>query len=87
MPSFSHCLNHHNAHNAPAILVFVPVILALVAGLSTAQTVHVVQVGRRGDSLALRFTPEDTTADVGDMVQFQFYPLVRLSVDELLAHE
>ncbi|KAI5858330.1 hypothetical protein BZA05DRAFT_313788, partial [Tricharina praecox] len=36
---------------------------------------HVVQVGRRGDSLALRFTPEDTTADVGDMVQFQFYPL------------
>lgn len=43
---------------------------------STPGRTHVVAVGRRGDDLALRFSPEETVADVGDLIQFQFYPVV-----------
>jgi plastocyanin len=38
---------------------------------------HVVQVG--GPNGSLIFTPENVKANVGDLVQFQFYPKVRLS--------
>ncbi|PWW72467.1 hypothetical protein C7212DRAFT_227250 [Tuber magnatum] len=41
---------------------------------SDAQRVLVVWVGRRGEELALRFSPEEVYANVGDQVQFQFYP-------------
>jgi hypothetical protein len=37
--------------------------------------VLVVSVGRGGEELALRFSPEVVYANVGDQVQFQFYPL------------
>ncbi|KAF8471773.1 hypothetical protein BDZ91DRAFT_716504 [Kalaharituber pfeilii] len=40
---------------------------------------HIISVGRReGDQLALRFTPEETFAEVGDFIQFQFYPIVSI---------
>lgn len=35
-----------------------------------------VMVGRKGGDLRNKFTPEEVFADVGDMIQFQFYPLV-----------
>lgn len=35
-----------------------------------------VMVGREGNDLKLRFSPDQVFADVGDRVQFQFYPLV-----------
>jgi plastocyanin len=56
------------------LLLFNALLLLLVG--ATAQTLHIVEVGRRGDALALRFTPEEIYADVGDLVQFQFYPVV-----------
>lgn len=64
--------------NASAVIAVVVLVLALalVPRRSQAQSVRVVQVGRHGDSFALRFTPEDTAATVGGLVQFQFYPLV-----------
>lgn len=40
------------------------------------QTVIVVAVGRLGDDLALKFSPEEVVAKPGDLVQFQFYPAV-----------
>lgn len=40
---------------------------------SGSTTVHVVKVGENG----LTFSPDQLTAAVGDMVQFQFYPQVR----------
>lgn len=41
------------------------------------QKIIPVAVGREGDDLKLRFSPEETFAEVGDMIQFQFYPVVR----------
>ena len=58
-----------------AIALVLEVVLFL--SLSTdAQQVLVVSVGREGEELALRFSPEVVYANVGDQVQFQFYPLV-----------
>jgi plastocyanin len=41
-----------------------------------AQRVLVVSVGREGKDLSLKFSPEEVFANVGDQIQFQFYPLV-----------
>ena len=61
-------------------LVVAYALVAIVGFLVVARAqdtkVLVVDVGRRGDDLALKFSPEEIIADVGDMVQFQFYPLV-----------
>jgi len=46
--------------------------LVALAGLASAQTVHVVNVGKNGASGALAYSPDTVTAKVGDMVQFQF---------------
>jgi plastocyanin len=67
----------------PTLLVLFNALPVLLAGAS-AQTLHMVEVGRRGDSLALRFTPEEIYADVGDFVQFQFYPVVGFLRNSLL---
>lgn len=45
--------------------------LLALAGMASAQTLHVVSVSGTGAS-ALKFSPEKLTAAVGDMVQFQF---------------
>ncbi|KAI0101888.1 Cupredoxin [Nemania sp. FL0031] len=45
-------------------------ITAALLGLSSAQLVHVVSVSSSNKSLA--FYPDTLTADVGDMIQFQF---------------
>ncbi|RPA80045.1 hypothetical protein BJ508DRAFT_210619 [Ascobolus immersus RN42] len=37
--------------------------------------IRTVQVGRNGSDLSLTFTPEITRAAVGDLIQFQFYPV------------
>lgn len=52
--------------------------LGLLASLSVAQKLIPVNVGRTGDALSLRFSPEEVFADVGDLIQFQFYPVVSL---------
>lgn len=48
--------------------------------------VHVVKVGWNGELL---FSPENVKADVGDIVQFQFYPKVRIAnrINIRLGHE
>lgn len=49
--------------------------LCLVVYCDGQKTIPVA-VGREGNNLKLRFTPEEIFANVGDMVQFQFYPVV-----------
>lgn len=44
------------------------------APVAGGETVHVVQVG--GNNGSLTFSPENTKANVGDIVQFQFWPKV-----------
>ena len=51
-------------------------VLLFLSRFTNAQRVLVVSVGREGDELALKFSPEVVYANVGDQVQFQFYPLV-----------
>ncbi len=46
------------------------VIATALAGLASAQTVHVVSVSSANKSLA--FYPDNLKADAGDMIQFQF---------------
>ena len=60
-------------------LVFSPSSYAQTPPVGATVT-HIVAVGRRGDDLALRFTPEETFAAIGDLIQFQFYPAVRVSL-------
>ncbi|KAI5803841.1 hypothetical protein EDC01DRAFT_473304 [Geopyxis carbonaria] len=64
-------------------LAFLVGIVCLFSGGGgvAAQQLHTVAVGRSGDDLALQFSPEEITADVGDMVQFQFYPLNHSTVE------
>ncbi|RPA91521.1 hypothetical protein L873DRAFT_1714069 [Choiromyces venosus 120613-1] len=57
-----------------AIALALDVVLFLSL-FTDAQRVLVVSVGREGEELALRFSPEEVYANVGDQVQFQFYPL------------
>ncbi|KAI1257754.1 hypothetical protein MGN70_000798 [Eutypa lata] len=45
--------------------------LLALAGMASAQTLHVVSVSGDGD-WALKFSPEKLDAPVGDMIQFQF---------------
>lgn len=45
--------------------------LLALAGMASAQTLHVVSVSGEGD-WALKFSPDNLKAAVGDMVQFQF---------------
>lgn len=45
--------------------------LLALAGMASAQTLHVVSVSGEGD-WALKFSPDNIKAPVGDMVQFQF---------------
>lgn len=52
------------------------VILCLVV-CCRGQKIIPVAVGREGDDLKLQFSPEEVFAEVGDMIQFQFYPVVR----------
>lgn len=47
-----------------------------LAVFCNAQRVIPVAVGREGNELKLRFSPEEIFASVGDMIQFQFYPVV-----------
>jgi plastocyanin len=49
---------------------FTTLALAALAGLASAQTVHVVSVSTSNNSLL--FTPDNLVAAAGDMVQFQF---------------
>jgi len=58
-----------------AIALVLDVVLFLSL-FTSAQRVLVVSVGREGEELALKFSPEVVYANVGDQVQFQFYPLV-----------
>lgn len=53
------------------------VAFALAIVCVAAQKIIPVAVGRAGDELKLQFSPEEVFADVGDMIQFQFYPMVR----------
>lgn len=55
------------------------VVIYLVVYCHGQKTIPVA-VGREGDDLKLRFSPEEVFAEVGDMIQFQFYPVVRLNV-------
>lgn len=55
------------------------VILCLVVYCHGQKTIPVA-VGREGDELKLRFSPEEVFAEVGDLIQFQFYPVVCLNV-------
>ncbi|KAI5808627.1 hypothetical protein DFH27DRAFT_477493 [Peziza echinospora] len=58
-----------------AIAFFLILVFSPSSQAQTPATVtHIVSVGRRGDDLALRFTPEETFAAIGDLIQFQFYP-------------
>lgn len=50
-----------------------------LAVFCNAQRVIPVAVGREGNELKLRFSPEEIFANVGDMIQFQFYPVVSTS--------
>jgi len=59
--------------HAIALVLDVALFLSL---FTDAQQVLVVSVGREGEELALGFSPEVVYANVGDQVQFQFYPLV-----------
>lgn len=45
--------------------------LLAAAGMASAQTLHVVSVSGEGD-WALKFSPDNIKAPVGDMIQFQF---------------
>ncbi|CAN8103346.1 unnamed protein product [Discula destructiva] len=49
---------------------FAPTLLAALASVASAQTVHVVTVASSNNSLI--YTPNNVKAAVGDMVQFQF---------------
>lgn len=52
------------------------VAFALAVVCVAAQKIIPVAVGRAGDELKLQFSPEEVFADIGDMIQFQFYPMV-----------
>ena len=52
---------------------------AAPSGMGGMVTMHIVKVSNKNGDLA--FTPKDMKAKVGDMVQFQFYPMVcRISI-------
>jgi len=47
--------------------------LLALSSMVSAQTMHIVSVGKNG---LLEFCPDQITANPGDLVQFQFYPKV-----------
>ncbi|KAI5844356.1 hypothetical protein DFP73DRAFT_548977 [Morchella snyderi] len=61
--------------NAYYIIHLVILLQLLIACGCNGERLFVVMVGREGNDLKLRFSPEQVFADVGDRVQFQFYPL------------
>lgn len=52
------------------------VVFVWLLAAGAAQRLIPVAVGREGDGLKLQFSPEEVFADVGDLIQFQFYPVV-----------
>lgn len=62
--------------NAYYIIHLVILLQLLIACGCSGERLFVVMVGREENDLKLRFSPEQVFADVGDRVQFQFYPLV-----------
>jgi plastocyanin len=54
-------------------------VLALAAAASAVNTIQ-VQVGATGAAKPLVYTPEDITAEVGDIIEFSFNPKVSSAI-------
>jgi plastocyanin len=65
----------HEMMSAAASPANMPMMTPAAAAAAGQEVVHVVQVGMGGK---LEFSPNNVQAEIGDLVQFQFWPKVTL---------